>query len=204
MRLDEVRREMQKVEVQIQGGPKPGAPDQISIFYDIVKHLDPNGLIVEIGTYKGGSALMFSLMNPQVRILTIDAVEEATDYWDPLTYPPGHNIREGRLLPSGILPENLCRGKIFQVIGFSKDIAQTFNWRIDFLFIDGHWKYEPTKIDFESWAPFVKPGGWIIGHHYCGEAYEHEAKRAIDEWIAEQSEFYWVGEMELMAVIRRR
>jgi len=48
--------------------------DQMTFLYPFVKRLNPKGLLVEIGTYRGKSAKFYSLANPEIKILTIDLV----------------------------------------------------------------------------------------------------------------------------------
>jgi len=88
MTLEEIIKQVDKIEGWFY-------PSQMTTLYPIIKDLDSNGLIVEIGTYYGRSTRFFSLANPGVKIVTID--ED---------------------------PKALEKGNIFQVVGKSGVVAK--------------------------------------------------------------------------------
>jgi len=152
--------------------------DQMTFLYPFVKRLNPKGLLVEIGTYRGKSAKFYSLANPEIKILTIDLV---------FFKHPRHES-EGVYIDEKVLKN----GNIFQVKGDSPEIAKRFNWKIDFLFIDGDHKYSVVKKDITGWAPHVKVGGYIAFHDYypthsAGQG--REVADAVDDWVKDNTEF---------------
>lgn len=133
--------------------------DEIIEFLKIYKKMNPK-LILEIGTYDGGTLFFLSkFANPNATIITIDL---------PI-------IRQG----VGYSPTKLPFYKSFksrkQKLYFIRDNSQSItavkkvkkilkNKKIDVLFIDGDHTYKGVKKDFKNFNPFVKKGGLIALH----------------------------------------
>lgn len=115
---------------------------------EIAALVPQNGTIVEIGTGEGGSALIFHTAcgHKGVDIYSFDAA------------------------PSDEAYEHLKNTSVRIVPKSSKEGAdtwmQTVGKAIDFLFIDGNHAVLHVFEDFNSWVPFLKPGGKIIFHDY--------------------------------------
>ena len=60
--------------------------------------------------------------------------------------------------------------------------AQWTNGTIRLLFIDAMHSYEGVRADFESWSPFVLPGGGIVFHDYDDQ--HPGVKQYVDELVA--------------------
>ena len=107
-----------------------------------------NGVIVEIGTAQGGSGLIFHA-----------AVGHR-----------GAKIYSFDIAPSPEAYENLKNTTATIVAKSSVDGA--LQWKqmgrkpIDLLFIDGSHALQHVFEDFNSWAPFLRPGGEIVFHDY--------------------------------------
>lgn len=61
------------------------------------------------------------------------------------------------------------------------DAAQYWSEPIDFLYVDADHGYAGVCADLDAWAPFVKPGGLIVGDDYEHPRYPG-VKRAWDEF----------------------
>ncbi len=48
--------------------------------------------------------------------------------------------------------------------GDSRDLAKSFNKRIDFLFIDGDHSYESVRMDVDAWFPKLNSGALVLFH----------------------------------------
>ena len=122
-----------------------------------------NGLIVEIGAYRGKSgASIASGMPKTARLMSIDpwlhqgetkqeyeTIETVKEYHD--------NLKE-------------WKPRVIQIIGYPNEVAP-FVGEIDLLFIDAI-KNGVTPI-WETWLPKVKIGGWIASHDYLPDP-EHD------------------------------
>jgi cephalosporin hydroxylase len=136
-------------------------PFEIREMAKLVTSIKPK-VIVEIGTYKGGTLFIWTRTNPQVElIVSIDLPGGK--------YGGGYDARREKLyrlfaykMPStqisfirnnSHLPETL------------KSLYKILNGRlIDFLYIDADHTYEGVKKDFELYSPLVRKDG-LIGFH---------------------------------------
>ena len=158
--LNEIIKETNKVQGQIMI-----KNEQYSVFYPFIRDLKPDSLLVEIGTFYGRSTRFFSLVNPSIKILTIDKMDVSKDV---------------SLVLVKIDKEVLKNGNIFQVIGDSSVIVSGFNWKIDFLFIDGDHSYDGVQKDIKNWLSFLKSQSYVIFHDYSVRF--PEVVRAINDW----------------------
>ena len=116
--------------------------------------LPANPQVLEIGTFKGWSAITMAQAREDVKIITIDNYE-------------------------GIPTENLCAtvnevnknilgsGCSKQILHFqvsSHDYDNKLKRKFDLLFIDGDHTFDGVKHDFEKFLPFVKDKGIILFH----------------------------------------
>ena len=106
--------------------------------YDCAKSLPENAVVVEIGTYQGGSAMvMAAAINGMV--YTIDN--------DPKF--------ETKILDNILL-----------IKGTSEEATLAWDKPIDMLFIDGSHFYADVAKDIINWVPKVKDGGIVCFHDY--------------------------------------
>lgn len=138
-----------------------------------------NALFVEIGTWKGRSAVYMAEQikqsNKNIKFYTIDLFKYTQDY-----------VNENRLLNDSFYEEVIKNIEpVKQYINLIKSSSdKSFKLfednSIDFLFIDGDHNYDGIKKDLELWYPKVKIGGIIGGHDYtepCG------VRQAVDEFF---------------------
>ena len=112
--------------------------------------------ILEIGTWRGYSAEVWTNMFPFARFVTMDierpeesvVVNSAkyTYFWNKDSHDLDVLEEVKTLLPNGI----------------------------DFLFIDGDHSYDGVKSDFEMYSPLVNEGGIIVFHDCCYHMSETE------------------------------
>ena len=113
--------------------------------YDCASRLPEDAIVVEIGTYQGGSAAIMAAATKGV-VFTID--------------------------PEMIMTTNLFdQGKfILENVQFIKGRSEDIEWEegklIDMLFIDGSHFYVDVHKDIGKWVPKVKDGGFICFHDY--------------------------------------
>jgi SAM-dependent methyltransferase len=157
--------------------------------------------IIEVGSWKGASAVHMAALAPEADILCIDtwlgSVEayypltltqrihkslRLRDGWPQLYYTFASNIvrHVGRervcplALPSSVAAE-LLRVKAFVA---------------DVVYIDGSHKYRDVKRDLEDYFPLVRPGGILFGDDYDNA----EVRRAVEEVFPCEDEYRTIGE----------
>jgi len=117
------------------------APADMAQALPFIEAVNPR-VIVEIGTYKGGSARMWqALFNPDV-LITVDDTERAA-------------LGGCHYLPNVKSQDPATVASVVSILG---DRA------IDFLFIDGGHKYHEVKRDFDLYSRLVRNGGLVMLH----------------------------------------
>jgi hypothetical protein len=118
------------------------------IVAEISSSIPDNGVIVEIGTFQGGTARLFYDVTHKrnVKTFTVD------------------------INPLPIAYENLKKTNVEIIKKSSIEAAHTWDEsikkKIDLLFIDGSHRFENVFEDFNAWINFLNPGGTIIFHDY--------------------------------------
>ena len=151
------------------------------LYSNMVNVAKDNSLFVEIGAWKGKSAVYMAeeilRSNKKIEFYTIDSFIGEGGGYDQDQDTINNTIFE--TYKKNIAPVS----KFIQTIKQnSKDAYVEFDDNsIDFLFIDGDHNYEGIKSDLNLWYPKIKKGGIIAGHDYnepsCG------VKQAVDEFF---------------------
>lgn len=108
--------------------------------------------IVEIGVLNGETSQIFCDANKTIPIVGIDPIIP-----DSMDQNLIGNIEKIKDLESKYPNYKFIND-------FSYNIVKSWASPIDYLFIDGDHAYNAAKYDFESWYPFVIPGGVIVLH----------------------------------------
>lgn len=126
---------------------------EIGAFCNFIVERDGDGLktILEIGTFKGGTAYIFSQIALN-KVITIDL----------------HRNQDGR---NPLFQKLKTKVPIIEVMGISSAPATIQAVKnllgedlVDLLFIDGDHGYEAVKADFINYSTLVRDGGWIAFH----------------------------------------
>ncbi|MEG4346773.1 class I SAM-dependent methyltransferase [Microcoleus sp. A003_D6] len=137
-------------------------PGQEEYLFNKVKSLPNDGVIVEIGSYKGRStvAMAYACIGTKRKIYCIDT-------WDGNDIDfPDRNFFE-------IWKQNLQKNGLYKYVvplqGYSHQVLSqwielTNGTKIDFIFIDGSHQFLDVLKDFEQSFPLVKEDGWIAFH----------------------------------------
>ncbi len=149
---------MNKLETFLQSNPY-FQPGEKVFLQSLVRGLPANPLVLEIGTFKGWSAITMGLVRRDVKIITID----------------NHfGIPEDGLTSSSIevhknIRESNCSGRIIHLQLSSSEYINKNNSKFDLIFIDGDHTFEGVKHDFEKFLPYVKKLGIILFHDFHQE-----------------------------------
>jgi predicted O-methyltransferase YrrM len=129
------------------------------ILYKMVTSLNPRKVLVEIGSYLGGSGYFLAAGAAEG---DSDTSLFCIDTW------MNDGMSEGQRDTWIEFNENVSRFSsiIIPCRGGSKEIAQTFSREIDLLFIDGDHTFDGCMRDVESWLPLVRSGGIVLFHDY--------------------------------------
>ena len=123
---------------------------------NILRKLPSNPLILEIGTFRGMSAILIAVNRRDAKIITIDSHIGMPEF-------------EYLDSSASMVLKNLKKAGVFERVSHYPLPSQEFNYlsqRLDLLFIDGDHTFEGVSHDYYKFLPWVKKGGWILFHDF--------------------------------------
>jgi predicted O-methyltransferase YrrM len=118
--------------------------------YELARSCRGDGVIVEIGSWKGKSTVCLGLGSKAGKSLPVYAVDPHADY------------------RFGDFKTNIERAGLTELVhpiaSLSQAAADAFEQPIELLFVDGSHEYDLVLEDFEKWVPKVVDGGWVVFH----------------------------------------
>lgn len=130
-----------------------------------------SGCIVEIGSFRGRSAVALglgSLANGRVPVYAIDPHESFTGALGATFGPQDRTAFFKNVLRTGVT-------EVVRLINLPAEaVSKGWEQPIALLWIDGDHRYEAVKNDFGCWEPFVVAGGMI--------AFDDSINRSIGPW----------------------
>lgn len=149
--------------------------DEIERLRELTQKMPDNGIMVQIGVYRGKSvcALKDLILQKNLTVLAVDIFEcnELGFFKNEFE----QNIKNFNL-------ENNVKTYMMTSVEASKYVSDK---SIDLIFIDGDHSYDAVKLDIKSWSPKLKHDGIICGHDYSTW---HGVKLAVDEAFGENVE----------------
>lgn len=140
-------------------------PREARRLYELARHCQGRGAIVEIGSWKGKSTVCLARGSLAGQGAKVHAI-------DPHTGSPEHAREMGQVWTFDEFRQNIERaGLQAQVephVDFSTSVAKVFSEPVELVFIDGLHEYEGVKADFDGWFPKVMVGGTIAFHDTTG------------------------------------
>lgn len=137
---------------------------EIALLYKLAREVPAGGVIVEIGSYQGKSAITLGTGAQEAGALvwTIDPHEDLQ-----VTEQTRYGMENHAALLENLTTYHL--GAVVRVVALRSDeVARIWTRPIDLLWIDGSHEYMDVRRDFEQWSAFVKPDGKIAMHDTSG------------------------------------
>lgn len=128
--------------------------------------LAENGVIVEIGSYRGQSTCFLasgSKCGHNVPVYAVDCWDMREDYKE-RDWKKYHHYNDPRNKEIFTRQTEPYKDLITPIQGFSLEVAKTWNKPIAVLFIDGD--HDEGMSDYKAWGKWVIPGGYIAFHDY--------------------------------------
>jgi predicted O-methyltransferase YrrM len=158
----------------------------------------PAGLeVVEIGTYRGRSAIALGLGVCTGNMNRVFAIDPHTEWVGPLGghFGPADQAE---------LYSNLTRARLGKIVAVvclpSARVARSWEGAgVGLLWIDGDHSYEGVKRDFEAWRPHVAESGVIAFHDADSEGVARFLREAAGEGSLER-----LGQLERVEWFRKR
>ena len=124
--------------------------EEADALYELARACRGDGVIVEIGSWKGKSTICMGLGSRAGEGVRIFAVDPHADY------------------RFGDFKANVERAGIADLVtpvpSLSQDAAPGFDEPIELLFVDGSHVETDVRADFDQWVPKVVDGGWVAFH----------------------------------------
>jgi MMP 1-O-methyltransferase len=124
--------------------------EEAEALYELARGCRGDGVIVEIGSWKGKSTVCLGLGSLAGASVPIYAIDPHADY------------------RFGDFKTNVERAGIAELVrpiaSLSQPAADSFDEPIELLFVDGSHEYDLVLEDFEKWIPKVVDGGWVAFH----------------------------------------
>ena len=115
------------------------------------------GLIIEVGTFLGGSAEIF-LQHSDARVICVDTFQ-GTEGENTAKVPSWAMLRYAR--------ERLSSDRVTFIVGDSRQAAELMaDGLADMIFLDAAHDYENVRADINAWRPKLKQGGTFAGHDF--------------------------------------
>lgn len=144
-------------------------------------------LIVEIGVWKGASALS---MASHLRELRIDGVVIAVDTWLGSWDHWLDDAWDG-VVSLGEFMGNVVACRLTDYVvplrldsGNAAMVVQNRLGQVDMIHLDAAHDYTSVAFDLLRWWPVLRPGGTFIGDDYYDDGHWPDVKRATDEFLA--------------------
>lgn len=164
-------------------------------FGELVAELKPRR-IIEVGTWKGGSALTLAKhldeLGIDAEILCVDTWLGALEMWTDLDDPTRHGslrLRNGYPTVYYTFLANVIRvGHQSRITPFPVPSLTAAQWcalhgtHADLIYIDGSHEEEDVYQDLVAWWDLVRPGGALVGDDWSWDG----VRLAVERFAAEE------------------
>jgi len=155
------------------------------------------GAIVEIGSFHGRSTIALALGSQEGNGAPVYAIDPYISFTGPLGRKFGPRDKIGffqNLLFTATAPQ------VWVIHLLSVQASRAWQEPIALLWIDGDHSYGGVKADFDSWSPFVIPGGVVAFHDSL------DSRLGVNQLIGELVEtghYKNIGVVETITLLRK-
>ena len=152
---------------------------------ELIKHLNPKGLGIEIGVQSGNYAKRI-LEYSELHLILLDSWRELSEYPDTANVPTDYHL----MLMNNTLKTLMPYEGRFTLMRELSGVACNFfpDELFDFIYLDANHERGAVYKDLTNWYPKVKKGGIFAGHDYVNlkdEVNDFGVKDAVDSFFAE-------------------
>ncbi|MCX8190279.1 MAG: class I SAM-dependent methyltransferase [Candidatus Diapherotrites archaeon] len=131
------------------------------LLFSLAKDCKGQGVIVEIGSWKGKSTVWLAKGSKRGKKAKVYAI-------DPHTGSSEHQKQGEKIWTFEEFKKNIEKAKVddivVPIVKTSEDAAKDFEEKVGLIFIDGAHEYELVKLDLDIWFPKVIEGGIMAFH----------------------------------------
>jgi predicted O-methyltransferase YrrM len=169
-------------------------PAEVDCLFQLGQFNQRQGVIVEIGSWKGKSTVALargSAKKTDEKIYAIDphSILPEERYFEDTTSEFLANVDR-----AGV------KDQVIPMVMTSEEAAKGWNQPIRLLWIDGDHRYEPAKLDFTLWEPFLVEGGILALHDTIRK---QGPKRVLWEHVFHSSRFQEIAIVDNITAVRK-
>lgn len=177
--------------------------EEAKMMFDLARSLPgPAPVLVELGSWLGQSSCILGKAIRRYPRATLYCVDPFDEQVESTTEVMRQDIERNKdVTGASSLKDqflaNVTRAGVLSSIRmeetYSFELAARWTRPIDLLFIDANHAYPAVRQDYDDWARFLKPGGWIVFHdvelpsrearHYDGPG------RVVEESILDNADY---------------
>ncbi len=149
------------------------------VFRSVIQKVEPD-LIIEVGTWKGASAINMSEISKEinhndVEIICVDTFLGSSEHWFDNYKKLSLNINLGypslfhQFMTNVVLTESTDTITPFPIDSFSgADFLKSVEVNADIVYVDAAHDYESTYLNIKKYWPLIRSGGVMIGDDLVG------------------------------------
>jgi MMP 1-O-methyltransferase len=149
---------LKKITAGIEGWQAEG---EAELLYRTAKAARVDGVILEIGSYKGKSTVCLASGSFEGARKPVFAVDPHLTDYEQKNHNQGRSSFED--FKANIERAGVAH-MITPIVKRSEEAVKEWDRPIAVLWIDGDHSYEAATRDFKDWSPFVTPGGTVLFH----------------------------------------
>jgi len=137
---------------------------QAQRLWDRARELSPGARLVEIGSYRGRSAIVLAQAAPEgVPVVAIDPHAGNDRGPQQIRGTADEGESDNRAFRANLERAGVA-GRVRHVRLPSQDALGAVDGEVDLLYVDGAHRYGPARDDLARWGARVRPGGTLLVH----------------------------------------
>ena len=174
--------------------------DQARVLWERARSVAPGGRIVEIGSYRGRSAIVMARAAAgAAEVVAIDPHAGTDRGPQEITTSAEHGERDVETF-RGNLERAGVAGVVEHVRQPSQEALSSVDGSADVLYVDGAHRYRPARDDIARWGERVRPGGTMLIHDAFSSI---GVTLALARVLFLSSDFAYAGRTRSLAEYRR-
>jgi predicted O-methyltransferase YrrM len=136
---------------------------QAARLWTAARRVAPGGTIVEIGSYRGRSAIVLAAGAPEARVVAIDphaGNDRGPRQW---TGSADEGEADNRAFLANLERAGVS-ASVQHVRQPSQEALGAVDGELDLLYVDGAHRYRPASADIARWGARLRPGGTLLIH----------------------------------------
>jgi MMP 1-O-methyltransferase len=169
-------------------------PVEVDCLFQLGQFNQRQGVIVEIGSWKGKSTVALARGSAKKTHEKIYAIDPHSILPEERYFEDTKSEFLANVARAGV------KDQVIPMIMTSQEAAKGWNRPIRLLWIDGDHRYEPAKLDFTLWEPFLVDGGILALHDTIRK---QGPKRVLWEHVFRSSRFQEIAIVDNITAVRK-